>query len=92
MDLTSLNIQRGREHGLPGYNTYRDICSSTRSQFRRVRSWEELARGDIFSEDDISRLRAVYNDVDDVDLFTAGVMEKSHDDAIIGTDCTIKAL
>jgi peroxidase len=26
MDLASLNLQRAREHGVPGYNSYRHLC------------------------------------------------------------------
>ncbi|KFM75214.1 Peroxidasin-like protein, partial [Stegodyphus mimosarum] len=32
MDLVSLNLQRGRDHGLPPYNEYRALCNKTRAK------------------------------------------------------------
>ena len=37
MDLVALNIQRGRDHGLPGYNKFREVCGIT-----RAKTFEEL--------------------------------------------------
>lgn len=38
MDGLSLDIQRGRDHGLPGYNVFREYCG-----IPRAGSFDELA-------------------------------------------------
>ena len=43
MDLIALNVQRGRDHGIPGYNSYRELCG-----YKKATTFEDLR--DIISE------------------------------------------
>ncbi len=66
LDLTALNIQRGRDHGLPSYNDMRATMG-----LLPVSSFEEIT-------DDIDlqqSLRDAYGDVSKVDLWIGGLAE-----------------
>ncbi|CAK9296965.1 unnamed protein product [Gordionus sp. m RMFG-2023] len=77
MDLLALNIHRGRDHGIPAYNEFRDICG-----LNRFNDWDSMKEA--MPSDVVERMRALYNDVDDVDLFPGGISEYHADGAEIG--------
>ncbi|XP_044257403.1 peroxidase [Tribolium madens] len=77
LDLVSLNIQRGRDHGLVGYNSWREHCG-----LRRVSTFEQL-QGD-FDDDSLRNIQAIYRDVEDVDLYTGALSEKPLNGSILG--------
>merc|ERR1712223_975462 len=77
LDLVALNIQRGRDHGLPGYNVYREVVG-----LGKAKNWDGL-RNNIRPKD-IKNLKKVYKHVDDVDLFVGGFLEIPSEDAFIG--------
>ena len=77
MDLASLNIQRGRDHGLAPYNIWREQCG-----LRRFSRWEELE--DVMDNRTVARLENVYEHVDDIDLFPGGMAEKPVVGGIVG--------
>ena len=65
-DLASLNIQRGRDHGLPSYNDMREAVG-----LRRVTSFAQISR----DREVRARLAATYSDVDAIDLWVGGLSE-----------------
>lgn len=82
LDLVALNLQRGRDHGIPGYVKYREICGLT-----RVTSFNDLKR--IFSNPQVADVMAqLYNDIEDIDLFIAGSSEKVLPGAVVGPTFT----
>ena len=77
MDLASLNIQRGRDHGLAPYNIWREQCG-----LRRFTSWQQLE--EVMDKRTVARLENVYEHMDDIDLFTGGMAEKPVVGGIVG--------
>ena len=77
MDLVALNLQRGRDHGLPGYNAFRELCG-----LKRVENFNGF--NDLIPKQIVERLKLIYKDVDDVDLFIGGISESSVPGALLG--------
>lgn len=75
-DLASLNIQRGRDHGLPGYNdTRRSLGLKPASEFSDISSNAEIQQ----------RLQKAYNNnIELVDLWVGGLAEDKVDNALVG--------
>eukprot|EP00096_Caligus_rogercresseyi_P003240 TRINITY_DN1596_c0_g1_i2.p1 TRINITY_DN1596_c0_g1~~TRINITY_DN1596_c0_g1_i2.p1 ORF type:complete len:496 (-),score=83.22 TRINITY_DN1596_c0_g1_i2:208-1695(-) len=78
MDLVALNIQRGRDHGIQTYVRYRRLCGLS-----EIRTWRDFSRV-VSSPELVPRLQQIYEDVDDVDVFLGGVLERKAGDALIG--------
>lgn len=75
VDLASLNIQRGRDHGLPDYNTVREAYELEPKQ----------AFSDISSNVEVQeRLQSVYGSVDDIDPWVGCLAEDPKDNALVG--------
>ena len=68
-DLVALIIQRGREHGVPGYTVYRNLKFCKISP--KVQTWDDLEKAG-FDPKDIENLKSQYKDVHDIDLYVGG--------------------
>lgn len=75
LDLVSLNIQRGRDHGLPDYNDLREAVG-----LERVTSFDEITSDATVA----ARLEALYGDVDSIDAWVGGLAEDAVDGGVLG--------
>lgn len=74
-DLASLNIQRGRDHGIAGYNQIRvDFGLTARNDFTEISDDPEVVAG----------LASVYEDVDEIDAWVGMLAETHLDGAMVG--------
>lgn len=80
-DLPSLNIQRGRDHGIPPYVVLRNWADGT-----RVRSFSGVTS----DQEVLQRLTAAYADVGDIDAWVGLLAEPPVEGAMVGA--TLKAI
>lgn len=74
-DLVSLNIQRGRDHGLPNYNQAR-----VEMGLPAVKDFEEISS----KPEVVAALQMAYGSVDQVDLWVGGLAEDYQAKAMVG--------
>jgi len=74
-DLAALNIQRGRDHGLPRYNAARTAMGlAARTDFSQLSADPAV----------VGRMAAAYVRVDDIDLWAGGLAEDHVPGALVG--------
>lgn len=66
LDLVALNIQRGRDHGIPRYNKVRQHYG-----LRPIRKWSGITK----NKDIQRRLRLAYGSIENVDAWVGGISE-----------------
>ncbi|XP_053676616.1 peroxidase-like [Anopheles nili] len=71
-DLKALDIQRARDHGLPGYNDFAFLCLN-----QRATTWSDLNQ--VLIPEAINLLSVYYKSVDDLDLSVGLAFEKKID-------------
>lgn len=76
-DLVARNIARGRDHGMPGYNAFREFCGLSSSC-----EWSDRPRE--ISPKNWNILRSIYSNPNDIDLFVGGLAEIPQGQALTG--------
>ena len=75
-DLVARNIQRGRDHGIPGYDKLRRVCGLADIVGRE-------APAEINAEDWAKPMKTYNNDPSQIDSFTAGLAETAPSDGMV---------
>ncbi|GAA3511662.1 hypothetical protein GCM10022393_26730 [Aquimarina addita] len=75
IDLGSLNIQRGRDHGLPDYNTARKYYTG-----RKAERFSDISSNDTVA----TNLETLYNDINHIDLWVGILSEDQLENSSVG--------
>ena len=78
LDLGALNIQRGRDHALPGYNDWRVLCNLSAAE-----TFEDL-KNEITDSEIRRKLKEIYGHPSKVDLWLAGLLEDTYEGSQLG--------
>lgn len=78
LDLGALNIQRGRDHGLPSYNSWRELCG-----LQKAADFDDFSK-EIVSKQLREKMRQVYGHPGNVDLFAGAVLEQKVPGGLVG--------
>ena len=81
-DLAALNMQRGRDHGLPSYVEMRDVMFGNQMGYTTFNDWSDL--DGIMADAIIDALQSVYDDVRDIDLWIGGLAEAHVNGGMLG--------
>eukprot|EP00794_Sanderia_malayensis_P020124 gene20124-22096_t len=75
LDLAAMNIQRGRDHGLPDYNSVRKLLG-----LKGLQDFSEITKDTAVA----SKLKTLYKDINNIDLWIGGLAEDHMPDSELG--------
>ncbi|KAL2716374.1 peroxidasin [Vespula squamosa] len=78
LDLAAMNIQRSRDHGIPGYLEWRKYCNMS-----YIETFDDLAV-DIKDPKVRQKLRELYGHPGNIDVWVGGILEDQLPDAKVG--------
>ncbi|XP_054169228.1 peroxidasin-like [Oppia nitens] len=78
LDLGAINIQRGRDHGLPSYNDWRKYCNLSLAN-----TFDDL-KNEIKNQNIRLKLKQIYGNPNNIDLWVGAVSEDILESAKVG--------
>ncbi|CAH2103852.1 unnamed protein product [Euphydryas editha] len=78
LDLAAINIQRSRDHGIPPYTKWRQVCNMS-----EVNDFEDLSN-EISDKNVRDKLRELYGSVHNIDVWVGGILEDQVEGGKVG--------